>query len=263
MKRLYIVAGIIAILFALPVKVEAYNTKHVHNITYFARYIYLTGQEVGNNPYVLAKIGDSITYAHEYLWPIGEGRYNTGDYPELQTTIDLWGQSFTRDSIAAKSGFTLNDLLSPDPDCEATTRLDCEYQYVRPSVALIMIGTNDLVVTNDIDYLANQYRQVLNITLYYNVVPVLSTIPPSTHYDVTDYNQMVINLAYEYGIPYIDYYSYMMSIPVPLCSDGAHPESPPDGQTAYFDEWHLEYGYTMRNWLTLQMLNTLTDNVMY
>jgi hypothetical protein len=244
-------------------KVHDYPTpSYLTNISDQARNIYLKGQQLGNHKNVLAKVGDSITYEHAYLWPIGEGRYSLGSYSHLQTVIDEFGPSFTHESTAAKNGFTLWDLLSPESGY--TTRIECEYKTVRPSVALIMIGTNDLCASNDLDGMESRLRQVLDITIDYGIVPVLSTIPDSDHYDVTAYNRQAARLAQEYSIPLLDYYATMQNLPNRgLSDDGAHPSVPPDGNSGYFDDQHLDYGYTMRNLTTLQMLDVLWNRIMY
>ncbi len=227
-----------------------------------ARTIYLDGQQLGNYRDVLAKVGDSITYEHAYLWPIGEGRYALKNYSHLQTAVDEFGHSFTHESAAAKDGYSLWSLLSPVSG--HATRVEYEYKTVRPSVALIMIGTNDLYASYDINGMVSRLRQVLDITISHGVIPVLSTIPHSKWYDVTVYNGRVARLAQEYSIPLLDYYATMQNLPNKgLSSDGTHPSVPPDGNSGYFDEEHLAYGYTMRNLITLQMLDVLWHRIMY
>jgi hypothetical protein len=71
-------------------------------------------------------------------------------------------------------------------------------------------------------------------------------------------------VARAYDIPLINYYAAMKSLPnLGLSGDGGHPSEPPDSRFAVFDEAHLQYGYVLRNLITLQMLYELWRQVLY
>ena len=45
--------------------------------------------------------------------------------------------------------------------------------------------------------------------------------------------------------------------------DGFHYNTPPDGQSANFDDAHLAYGFNMRNLTALEALDALRRYVLY
>ncbi len=239
------------------------GTPFLFNVTTRAQEIFLAGQDMGNSQYGVSLVGDSITETGAFMRPLGDGSYVLGDYWYLQAAVDRFGPSFTRNRPAAQGGFRAWSLLGSTSACSGATLVACEYQTYRPSVAIIMIGTNDLT-ESDYGSVAGTLRQIVDVTIEHGAIPVLSTLPPNHGYDVTAYNGAVAQLATEYQIPLIDYHAAMLGLPNDgLGEDGIHPSLPPDGNTAYFDDGHLAYGYTMRNLTALQMLDTLLRRVMY
>lgn len=235
--------------------------------------IYRYGQQRGNHANVFAKVGDSITFAPHMLHPIGEGNYNLASFTALEDVIQhyLTGKfsndnSFTRDSLATKIGWTTRDLLDPDEadttNCEAgETPLACEYRILQPAVALIMLGTNDLGILTADAYYAELGR-IVQITIESGIIPILSTIPNRERFEqgVVEYNQRVIFLAQAYHIPLWRYDMAMANLPNNgLDVDNAHPSIPPRGVNgaADFTPSNLFYGYVMRNLTALQMLDAV------
>jgi len=214
-----------------------------------------------------SKIGDSITVAHHFLEPIGEGLYDLGDYGDLQAAIDYYdSESFSRISIAAGIGWTTGAVLSPrfaDPEqCEeGETPLDCEYRVVHPAVALIMFGTNDVSHLEADTFCAN-LRKIAQISIENNIIPVLSTIPNRVGEEaaVMEFNRIVAGVAREYAVPLWDYGAAMRVLPDGgLDIDGIHPSIPPAGYNgaADFRTNNLYYGYVIRNLTALQMLDAV------
>lgn len=86
---------------------------------------------------------------------IGHWQYDSDSYSYLQPTVDLYmsGETipcfnaFNHISFAAGNGWLASSLLAKSvPGCESgEAPVACEYRRSKPSVALIMIGTNDLV----------------------------------------------------------------------------------------------------------------------
>ena len=205
-----------------------------------ARSIYLQGQQRGNRANVFSKVGDSITDTPYFLRQFATS-YDLRDYSYLQGALDYFsvvqaraGNSFVNDSLAAKSGWTTFDLLNPaqaDEGCLAgETPLACEYRLVRPALALIMIGTNDLEL-----YSVNQYRanltQIVQYTIDQGIIPVLSTLPPRALYDaqVTAFNSVILDLAQTYDIPYWDFHAEVIGLSNRgLDWDGVHLSIPPN-----------------------------------
>jgi hypothetical protein len=147
--------------------------------------------------------------------------------------------------------------------CKPTeTPIDCELRITKPSIALIMIGTNDLKENNIAVFSANLHR-ILTIVENHDVIPVLSTIPyrrddPALQGRVPAYNQAIVQVATARSEPLWNYWLAVNSLPANGVSiDGIHPSIPGDHETAIFDSSHLQFGFTMRNLTALQVLQSL------
>lgn len=231
------------------------------------------GASFGNRPNVFAKVGDSITVARHVFRPIGEGVYWLGNYQYLQDVIDYYSaadvfglNSFERVSAAAGVGWTSDAALSPDmtedDQClPGEMPLVCEYRLIRPSVALIMFGTNDLSYFDAVTF---QYKmlEIVRISENMGVIPVISTIPYRVDYGPkTDvFNQIIRDIAYAQALPLWDYGAAMAELPYSgLAGDGVHPAIPPFGYvgSADFRDPNLDYGYVVRNLTGLQILDAV------
>ncbi len=249
----------------------------ISGITSNSRRIFQIGQQLGNRPNVFSKVGDSITVSGYMFLPIGVGRHNLGNYIHLQPVIDYFSSaiartdnSFANSSLAADNGWTTRDVLSPEKhlsgECAPEeTPLECEYRIVKPAVALIMLGTNDVGWVPADEYRQNM-RRIIEISIEHGVIPVVSTIPPRPGYEalVDENNGIIIALARTYDIPLWDYYSAMKTLPNQgLSADNVHP-SWPEGSpdlAANFNEEFLNYGYNVRNLTLLEVLDAVWRQV--
>jgi hypothetical protein len=232
------------------------------------------GKRNGNRLNVFSKIGDSITAFGYFLVPVGAGGLQLGGYGNLQDTANFFmaetartSNSFANESLAARGAWTTNDLLDPaqatpgicNPD---ESPLSCELRVVKPSVALIMIGTNDLV-SDDVAGFRSRLTQIIRIIKRAGVVPVLSTIPNRFDLElararVNTYNAAIIQVANNQAIPLWNFWLAVDPLPSNgVSTDNVHPSVPPDNNTAVFDDMHLSYGFTMRNLTALQVLDGL------
>ena len=252
----------------------------VTGVSSHARQIFLDGLAKGNLAHVFTRVGDSITASPNFLTQIGSGNYSLGGYNYLGAAIGFFAgpngrglNPFAATSIAARNGWGTTSVLDPansDPGlCRyGETPLECEYRIVRPSVAIIMFGTNDSGGLPTETFRAN-LGAIVQKSINMGVIPVLSTIPPK-HYDartdarVDEFNAVIVATARSYDIPLINYWQAMRTTSGEgLASDGVHPSIPPDGITTIFDSTHLNYGYTVRNLTTLQALYLLWQYVLY
>ncbi len=256
------------------------NANAVSGVSSHARAIFLYGRSLGNSAYTFTRVGDSISAAPQFLTQIGAGNYSLGDYSYLGGAIRFFsgpnarGQNpFAASSIAARNGWGTTSVLDPSNAdgglCRSgETPLACEYRVVKPSVALIMFGTNDSGGLSTLDFQANM-QEIVQISINMGVIPVLSTIPPKHYSSATDgrvaeFNQVIIATAQMYDVPLWDYGQVMRSLSGEgLASDGVHPSTPPDSITTIFDADHLRYGYTARNLTALHVLWTLWQQVLY
>lgn len=256
---------------------------YISGITATARSIYLNGQRLGNRANIFSKIGDSITVAPHFLSPIGRGAYQLGSYAHLQPVIDYFSydiartdNSFANQSLSANNGWTTRTALDPNAANGGVCTVGeapvaCELRVVRPSVALIMLGTNDTAALDQIAFRAN-LSTIVQTAIDRGVIPVLSTIPPRPGADgaVGAFNQIIVETARSYDTPLWDYHSQMTALPAAgLSIDRLHPSFPPGshpqdfGAAATFTPENLNYGYTVRNLGALQVLDAIWRQVMY
>ncbi len=240
------------------------------------RAIYEEGQRQGLSPDLFTKIGDCMTSSESFLRPIAEGKYALGPYTSLQAVIDRYEgkpvrtgdsglDSFSNPSLAAASGFNAAAVLDStwnDPElCEVDeSPLACELRLVRPAVALIMFGTNDLksLTPEQFDY---YLRLVVAQTINRGVIPILSTFPnqPGQVEKSIFFNQIVVRVAQDYTIPLINLWRAFD----PLPNQGIDPQEPThmtkptSGEVASFIEADLQAGHNLHNLLTLQALEGL------
>jgi len=262
-----------------PSAVAAGSYNYISGISPHARQIFEQGQQLGNRPNVFSKVGDSITVSAVFLTPIGSVQYNLGNYGGLQGVIDYFStqaarggvNSFGNPSLAAKVGWRASGVLTPGAADPALCRRDetplaCEYRLVRPSLALIMLGTNDVVASPDDPFEADM-RQVIEFTIGKGIVPVLSTIPPlfRAGYDgrSDQLNAIIIRLAHEYDIPLWDYRAALQGLPNSgIGTDGVHPNWAPTGHAADFTPQYLQYGMVVRNLTGLVALSAIWKQVL-
>jgi hypothetical protein len=154
------------------------------------------GERLGNRPGIVAKIGDSITASPSFLQGLACWPPRLGRWAELRGTFEFFGtrsvprgseeaqcpvsNSYSRLGVAAVGGWRAADALLPReslPECQGLPAVSCELQLLRPSVALIMFGTNDLEF-----FTATQFRldlaRVVRLVSSAGTIPVISTIPP-------------------------------------------------------------------------------------
>ncbi len=245
------------------------------------RAVYLSGQAMGNRAGVFSKVGDGITATGSFLTDIGCGGENLGPHAELASTIAYFratstpgrggswcgmSNSFTLTSAAAESGWTTASALAPvaRPDCPAPydTALRCELHLTRPSIALVMLGTNDLERVGDVSAYAANFGRIVDEAVGAGVVPVLSTLPPRLDNAmlgarVARYNDAVRSVAAARQVPLWDYWLAMTApsmVNQGIGSDGITPNVYLDGYACNFTSAGLTYGFNQRNFTALQAL---------
>lgn len=259
---------------------ESQPTDVITNITAQAQRIFDRGLTVGNRANVFSKIGDSLTVATWAFYPIGWGQQQLSSYGYLQPAIDYFsaepvgdGNSFSNVPLAADNQWTTADLLDPtkgNPEiCGINeTPLDCEFRIVRPSIALILIGTNDVGTMDGVTYREN-LETILDKTIARSVLPILSTLPRRSGYDaqIDEFNDIIRTTAQQYQIPIWEFYNALESRPNSgLEEDGVHLSYPPVevGQweaAVNFVGDNLNYGYNVRNLTAIQVLDAVWRQV--
>ena len=141
------------------------------------------------------------------------------------------------------------------PECQGLPAVSCELQLIRPSVALVMFGTNDLE-----DFTATQFRldlaRVARLVSSAGTIPVISTIPPRARQPfsqrVARFNAEIAALAEEPGAAALEL----------LAADGCAGSSPRGSESTMastrafsvhpaprltFGPLGLRQGYALRN----------------
>lgn len=191
-----------------------------------ARAIYRRGLEAGNNPHAFSKIGDCESTP---TWFLGDfdrhpSRYRLGPYAYLQDVIDHFAGSFIRTSVAAGRGWTASSVLTPlwaDPaQCQpGETPLDCELRLHRPSLAFVMLGTNDHWRREAFEH---NLRRIVEKLIERGVVPILATKADNLEGDGS-LNATIARLATEYELPLWNFWLAVQPLPRHgLDEDGAH-----------------------------------------
>jgi hypothetical protein len=240
--------------------------------------LYQAGLAEGNNPRVFSKLGDCMTENPYFLVTFDEGDYDLGEYGHLQAVLDQFsGQparqgewaldSFATIGLAAASGFNIAgplDATWANPEwCQGgESPLACEYRVARPSLAVIMFGTNDVAYTDPAAY--DYYlRTVILQTLERRIVPLLSTFPtrPEDPAKSRLLNQIVVRVAEDYGVPLINLNRALEPLPHHGVdpADPIHLSVPADQQVDHFSPENLQAGFTVRNLVTLQALDALLE----
>lgn len=259
-----------------PDQPSQYN--FISGVTDNVKEIFNQGLALGNRPNVFSKVGDSITYTNAFLYPIGWNNYQLHQHAYLQPAIDYYSEawarthnSFANYSLAANIGWSAHALLtsavSHETYCgERESPLECEYRLVKPSIALIMLGTNDVPSTPLASY-ENAMREITETTIEYGIIPILSTIPPmymdGTAGRVEAINAIIKELAQEYDVPLLDLWAALQGLPDDgLRSDGVHLSLAPAGQNAYFTTVNLQYGMPVRSLTAVQALDLVWRTVL-
>ncbi len=217
----------------------------------------------------IARFGDSITYSGAFFKPLQYPFTNAST--EEQAALD-WLKAYMLpacwtwqdDAVAASdgcySGTTSGWPLQTD-QAPPATNIAHWLDKLKPELAVIMWGTNDLGPSDVATYTANM-RQVLQACKSYGTIPLLTTIPPRVGYDAKcpQFAQAMRDLAVEQQVPLIDFNQEILTRQPTnwqntlISSDGTHPSY--DGTTAQdFAASSLNSnGYLLRNWVTLHGL---------
>ncbi|MDY3561896.1 GDSL-type esterase/lipase family protein [Gemmata sp. JC673] len=220
------------------------------------------GQGRGNHANVFTRAGDSITFANDFLVPLGTPSAATdlsGD-GSLSDTLAYFrsgrvgaNNSFTNPSQAARGGWTTTDVLQ---------NLPTELAASRPAFVLIMVGTNDIGLGVPADTYRQNLTKIVETAIGAGVVPVLSTIPdiplyPTAQANIPTFNQIVQDIGEELQVPVWNYWRALQRLPGGgISSDGVHPSVSPNGGGDLTPPG-LGFGYNTRNVTALQTLDKL------
>lgn len=224
--------------------------------------LYQRGQASGNHPNAFSKVGDGeISTAWFFsMYDLGPEHYDLGPHQNLLPVIEQFEGSFERIGMAAKRGFNAQKILDPamsdSTQCTSgESPLTCELRLHRPAFAILSLGTNQVWQPEEFEM---GMRQILDILIAQNVVPILSTKGDNLEGDHR-INGIVGCLAQEYDLPLWNFWSAIQ----PLPNHGLQPdlEHLTYGITDFDDEDALQSAWTVRNLTALQALDAVWRGV--
>lgn len=153
----------------------------------------------------------------------------------------------------------------PTPDCPPpdNTPLRCELRLIRPGVALVMFGTNEVANRLPPAQFKANIDRIAGDLLAEGVIPVLSTIPHRPFHfranaRLSPYNVAVMDVAAERQIPLVNFWRTLQGpdmVRGGMEPDGIHPNAA--GYGGALTERGLRYGQNQRNLAVLQTLDKL------
>ncbi|HKY79023.1 MAG TPA: hypothetical protein VJ182_03425 [Anaerolineales bacterium] len=221
-----------------------------------ARDTYALGRALGRNPRAFSKVGDCGGTPAWFLGPFDLGDYKLGDYSSLQEVIDFYSGSYNRTSKAVHNGFNAASILSSiraDPEfCESGEHpLGCEFRLNNPSLALIMVGTNDKYRVAEFE---GAMRLIIEYSIDQGILPVIASKPDNLEGDHS-LNRILYALALEYELPFWNLWGAMQDLPNGgLQEDGAHLVWAPNDFSNVVD---MRAGWPNRNLSALQVLDSI------
>ncbi len=234
----------------------------VPSVSQTGRELYQRGQASGNHAHAFSKIGDGEISTAWFLtaFDLGPQHYELGAHQDLSPVIEHFAGSFERIGLAAKRGFNTHRILDPSSNiaapCESgESPLTCELRLHRPAFAILSLGTNQAWQPDEFEA---GMRQILDVLLARNVVPILSTKGDNLERDHR-INHIVACLAQEYDVPLWNFWAAIQ----PLPNHGLQPdlEHLTYGVPDFSNSKAMQTAWTVRNLTALQALDAVWRGV--
>lgn len=224
--------------------------------------IYQKGVQLNNNPRSFSVIGDCDSTPSWFLGDFDRGQeyYSLGQFAFLDNVINQYKGSFGRESMAVRRGFNSASVLSPlwaDQELclPGETPLGCEIRIHNPSVAFILLGTNDVF---DPSKFETNLIEIVEILIEKGIVPILATKADNLEGD-NQINSIIARLALEYELPLWNFWKAVQPLPDHgLQKDGAHLTW---ASNNFDDVDAMEKAWPRRNLTALQTLDTIWNAV--
>jgi len=173
-----------------------------------------------SNPAITSKglntivaFGDSITWGKMRMNDL-QGEY----HPELT----YWFKTSEYLSENYGTTYTVNLGVNADKSQKGVDRMDDDFKYLSAYYLLVLFGTNDVggALFSPASSAENLRWIIENARDNYGMYPIISTVPPQKKYvpgvqlfkdETEELNTLIITMAVEEGIPYIDTYSIFMT----------------------------------------------------
>ena len=217
---------------------------------------------------VFMKVGASSTVSRRSFYCFDGGGIDLGDYEHLRETLDYFQDGmagntspFSRETLAARVGRGAGWAIDGEP-----SPLQAEIDVIQPRFAFVHYGTNDMgfgaTYGAALRVFYDNMSDLLDVLERQGIVPILIGISarldnPSADLWVPTFNTVIRGLAQMRQRPFIDLHHALLLLDEQgISSDGLHLNSFRDGACQLTDDG-LEYGYNVRNLITLQSLDRL------
>ena len=172
-----------------------------------SRQIFAKGQEMGRDPHVFSKVGDSVALTTHFLNKFDDDLYKLGEYADLQHVIDHFAGSYGRYGVAIRVGLHAYAILDPawasKKWCEPNeSMLACEIRLNNPSILIIRVGSNDNIRADSFD---KTMREVVQQTIDSGVIPVIATKADRFEGFDDRNNQILRQITADFHIPLWDF----------------------------------------------------------
>jgi hypothetical protein len=253
--------------------------------------VFADGKKNGLKDNVFFKVGDSISsgpgdYLYQFTYPPfnaatmsgNSDAHDLGNYQSLKGGHDYFktgrigsDDPYTRTSVAAKVSQVAKWALGIESG-QTDHPLQAELQTSQGAYSVIMFGTNNFREWNTPgdpadaaayqEIVENSFK-MLDYCIANGSVPILTAPPPNPTDDTTKKrsrmtSRLIRAAAQGYQIPFIDYYASMLDLPnFGLGAGDIHPNYMSYNRFAFLTTAGLQYGYNMRNLVTLQSLDRM------
>ena len=212
----------------------------------------------------VTQIGDSITYSMAFLSGMKYGKPSGSAWQVLRDHID-------GDLIHSRKG-TAHANYSGWKSADAAAAISSVLAAHDSEIAILMLGTNDVLNDISINSYETNMRAIIDICLDAGCIPIISTIPPSNAKPLStiqSFNVIIKEIADEYKLPLIDYYAAILERQAGsawdgtlISGDGIHPTNPSGSDLWDFSDSNLKInGYALRNYLTCQKMLEVIEQV--
>jgi hypothetical protein len=184
--------------------------------------------------------------------------------------------SFDHVGYAAVPGWPSSFLLDPSENplaipgsgiVPSLTPLENEIHVTHPSVALILIGTNDVTLNVSPAMFQANLLRIGQLALANGVIPVFSSLPQHLYGGLASvalglqFDQIISNVAGALDVPFWNYWAALQNLPnAGISADLVHPSVYPGG-AGIFTPQALAYGYNMRNLTAVEVLQEIKGTV--
>ncbi len=179
------------------------------------RQIFAKGQQLGNDPHRFTRVGDSIIEHPHFMVRFDTTEYKLGQYAYLQPVLDYYHGSFGHDSLSVRRGLhswsVLNPTWADKTQCQPEEGpVACEFRSFKPSIAFIVIGSNDVGAPA---YFRRSMEALVQYCIDNGVIPVIVT-KADRHEGPDNINNIIMqDTATKFNVPLLDFDAVAATLP--------------------------------------------------